>query len=445
MVSLITELSKYLIILLMAGYTYYNFRYFKMKTPEGKNRMCRKQNQLLFLIHALAFLLMYIRTENLEILKFYGMQLVFFIGYIAVYRLAYKNCSRLLLNNACVLLAIGFIMLTRLSFDKANKQFFIVAVSALATIVIPYLMKKVKTLDRIPWIYAGGGIALLLSVLLLGDIIYGAQRNLGFGSLALQPSEFVKISFVFFTAAMLSRSLDFKNIVITSVASAVHVIVLVLSKDLGSALIFFLSYISMLFVATGKYLYFLGGLMGGSGAAVLSYRLFSHVRVRVEAWKNPWADIYNKGYQISQSLFAIGTGGWFGMGLFQGMPGKIPVVEKDFIFAAISEELGGVFGLCLIFVSLGCFLQFLLIATDSKNVFYKLISFGLGCIYVIQVILTIGGTIKFIPLTGVTLPFVSYGGSSALSTFVIFSILQGIYILNQGEEGENESKKAKSK
>lgn len=445
MVNLITELSKYLIILLMAGYTYYNFRYFKMKTADGKNRMCKKQNQLLFLIHALAFLLMYLRTENLEILKFYGMQLVFFVGYLTAYRLAYKNCSRLLLNNACVLLAIGFIMLTRLSFDKANKQFLIVVLSSLATIAVPYLIKKWKGLEKLSWIYGGIGLALLLVVLLIGSTSYGAQISLSFHGFSIQPSEFVKLSFIFFAAAMLSRSLELKNIIITTAAAGLHIVILVLSKDLGSALIFFIAYISMLFVATGKYLYFFGGLLSGSAAAAIAYRLFSHVRVRVEAWKDPWADIYNKGYQISQSLFAIGTGGWFGMGLFQGMPGKIPVVEKDFIFAAISEELGGIFGLCLIFVSMGCFLQFLLISADSKKVFYKLVSFGLGCIYVIQVVLTIGGTIKFIPLTGVTLPFVSYGGSSALSTFIIFGILQGIYMLNKGEEGENESKKIKSK
>ena len=160
----------------------------------------------------------------------------------------------------------------------------------------------------------------------------------------------------------------------------------------------------MLFVATGNWFYLLAGSLGGCGASVLAYGLFVHVRTRVAAWRNPWADIDNRGYQITQSLFAIGTGGWFGMGLFQGMPYKIPVVEKDFVFAAISEELGGIFAVCVLLICLGCFLQFMMVAVRMQALFYKLIAFGLGMEYIIQVFLTVGGVIKFIPSTGVTLP-----------------------------------------
>ena len=153
---------------------------------------------------------------------------------------------------------------------------------------------------------------------------------------------------------------------------------------------------------------------------------------------NPWADIENTGYQITQSLFAIGTGGWFGMGLCQGMPQKIPVVEKDFIFSAIAEELGGIFAVCVILICLGCFLQFMLIATRMQAVFYKLIAVGLGLEYITQVFLTVGGVTKFIPSTGVTLPFVSYGGSSILSTFILFGVMQGLHILKLDDEEELE-------
>lgn len=130
------------------------------------------------------------------------------------------------------------------------------------------------------------------------------------------------------------------------------------------------------------------------------------------------------------------------MGLYQGMPEKIPVVDKDFIFAAISEELGGIYALCILFICLGCFLQFMLIAVKMQAMFYKLIAFGLGTMYITQVFLTIGGVTKFIPSTGVTLPFVSYGGSSALSTFLVFNIIQGLYILKRGEEEEDEEGEA---
>lgn len=130
------------------------------------------------------------------------------------------------------------------------------------------------------------------------------------------------------------------------------------------------------------------------------------------------------------------------MGLYQGMPEKIPVVDMDFIFAAISEELGGIYALCILFICLGCFLQFMLIAVKMQAMFYKLIAFGLGTMYITQVFLTIGGVTKFIPSTGVTLPFVSYGGSSALSTFLVFNIIQGLYILKRGEEEEDEKGEA---
>ena len=140
-----------------------------------------------------------------------------------------------------------------------------------------------------------------------------------------------------------------------------------------------------------------------------------------------------------------------GLGLYQGMPDKIPVVEQDFIFAAISEELGGMFALCLILVCVSCFLMFLNIAMQLKDSFYKLVALGLGTIYGFQVFLTIGGVTKFIPSTGVTLPLVSYGGSSMLSTLIIFGIIQGLYILREdegvshNEKGEYKSAKKKAK
>ncbi|MBQ7895872.1 MAG: FtsW/RodA/SpoVE family cell cycle protein, partial [Oscillospiraceae bacterium] len=262
----------------------------------------------------------------------------------------------------------------------------------------------------------------------------------------VQPSEFVKISFVFFVAAMFYKAAGWKQVVVTTVVAAMHVLILVLSKDLGSALIFFVTYLTMLFVATSNWLYLGAGLLSGCGATVVAYKLFSHVQVRVEAWRNPWADIDNRGYQIAQSLFAIGTGSWFGMGLYQGMPKKIPVVEKDFVFAAISEEMGAVFAMCVLLICLGCFVQFMMIAVQMKALFFKLLAFGLGIMYITQVLLTVGGATKFIPSTGVTLPFVSYGGSSILSTFIMFGVAQGLYILKRDEEEEEangNTKKAK--
>lgn len=436
MINLIVDISKYLMILLAAVYTYLNFHYFGVG-EERKKQICGRQNVMMFLLHMLAYLIIYLKTEDAGMLVFYGAQVIFFLCYIYLYRLFYRNVSRLLVNNMCMLLSVGFIMMTRLSMARAERQFMIVVISAAVTWLIPFIIDRAWQLSRIPWVYGVLGLGLLTVVCLLGTNSYGAQLSLSLGSVSFQPSEFVKISFVFFIATMFYRSVDLKNVVVTTAVAALHVLILVLSRDLGSALIFFTTYVFMLFVATSNWLYLGAGILSGSGAAVVASRLFSHVQVRVEAWINPWADIDNRGYQITQSLFAIGTGGWFGMGLYQGMPKKIPVVEKDFIFAAISEELGGIFALCVLLICLGCFLQFMMIASRMQATFFKLLAFGLGMVYIIQVFLTVGGVTKFIPSTGVTLPLVSYGGSSILSTFIIFGVIQGLYILKRNEEEED--------
>ena len=148
---------------------------------------------------------------------------------------------------------------------------------------------------------------------------------------------------------------------------------------------------------------------------------------------------YNKGgYQLAKSLFAIGTGSWFGMGLTMGMPENIPVADEDFVFSAICEEMGIIFGICIIFVCVSCYIMFLNIAMQLTESFYKLVALGLGSCYIFQTFLNIGGVVKFIPSTGVTLPLISYGGSSILSTMIMFAIIQGLYVLRTDEEKETQ-------
>ena len=444
MTNLIVEISRYLIILLILIYTYYNFRFFSFQDEEDRNYACNRQLVCMFMLHFLANLLIVLNTRSDELILFYGMQVLFFVCYLSLSRFFYKRISRLLLNNVCMLLGIGFVILTRLNPERAMRQFLIVVVSAVVTWIIPFIVDRVWQLVKLAWVYGMLGIFLLAAVCVAGNTSFGAQLSFTVGGISIQPSEFVKISFVFFAAARLYKSKKFKDVVITTVVAAIHVMILVLSRDLGSALIFFITYLFMLFVATSNWLYLGTGALSGSAAAVVAYRLFSHVRRRVDAWRDPWADIDDKGYQVTQGPFAMGTGGWFGLGLYQGLPHKIPVVEKDFIFAAISEELGAIFAICLLFICVGCFLQFMIIAMKMQAMFYKLIAFGLGIMYITQVFLTVGGVVKFIPSTGVTLPFVSYGGSSILSTFILFQIIQGLYILKRSEEEQYEKGETKS-
>ena len=187
----------------------------------------------------------------------------------------------------------------------------------------------------------------------------------------------------------------------------------------------------MIFVSSRNYLYLLLGIGGGCGASFLAFHLFTHVRTRVLAWSDPWSYIDNKGYQITQSLFAIGSGSWFGMGLYKGVPDDIPFVETDFIFSSICEEFGTVFGILLILVIISCFMMMIRISLSTQNKFYRLTAFGYAVLYIFQVFLTVGGGIKFIPLTGVTLPLISYGGSSLVSVMIMFFLLHSIHMQSQ--------------
>ena len=207
-------------------------------------------------------------------------------------------------------------------------------------------------------------------------------------------------------------------------------------------MIYFGVYVFLCYVATGRGIYLFGGIGAGTLAAKLAYMLFAHVRVRFIAWKDPWSVIEGSGYQITQSLFAIAAGSWLGKGLTQGRPNDIPIVESDFIFSAITEEFGILFAICLILIYLGVFIHFLKIAMDVRGRFYKLLAYGFSICFIFQVFLTIGGVTKFIPSTGVTLPLISYGGSSVASTLIIFAVMQGIFIIAYKEDDENEEEQA---
>ena len=438
MENLVVALSRYIIIILFTIYTLYCFTVFRNSDKKRQKRIFYKQRVIMILIHLTCYLILYLNTMDNRLLVLYLCQVAFLALIIGIYQFVYKNLSKLVLNNMLMLITISFIMLTRLDFDLAVRQYIFALAGLVVCILVPFIMDRFKYLSSIGWIYAAAGIGMLLAVQFFGSWKYGSKNWLGIGGIMIQPSEFVKILFVFCIAALLAGRKDFRNVVVVTAIAAVHVILLVVQRDLGAALIYFITYLFMLYMATAQPFYLLSGLLAGSGAAVAAYRLFDHVKVRVSAWRNPWGDIDQGGYQIAQSLFAIGTGGWFGMGLGKGLPQSIPVRESDFIFSAISEELGGVFAVCIVLVYISCFIMFINISMKMKKPFYKLVALGLSVQYLFQVFLNIGGVTKFIPSTGVTLPLISYGGSSVLSVILVFSIIQGLYVLNQDEEKRNE-------
>ena len=433
MINVIIHVSKYILAILAASYAMKCFTVFSDRHAYDRGGVYLMQNFLMFLIHFICYAIIYLMTDDIKMLYFYGAQFVLFLVTLIVFGTVYKSASRLIVNNMCYLLMVGFVILTRLDFDMAVRQFIIAVAAICISLIIPAFMLRVRMMDQWGPYLGAAGFVLIASVFVFGKSMYGATNWISIGGFSLQPSELAKVVFVFFVAAMLARDTSFKQIVITTAVSAAYVLVLVIEKDLGAAVIFFVTYLVMLFVATKQFRYSFLGLLAGSGAAVLAYHLFSHVRTRVIAWKDPWGNYNDAGYQIAQSLFAIGTGGWFGLGLFQGKPETIPVVVSDFVFSAISEELGAIFAIALILVYLSCFMMFINISLQLVKPFYKLVAMGLSTAYGIQLFLCIGGVIKFIPHTGVTMPLISYGGSSILSTIIIFAVIQGLYLLRQRE------------
>ena len=426
MSNLIIHFSKYMVILIIILYTLYSFLVFTYDEERRQRSLYAKQNVLTILFHFICFFVLYLEDPSKEMIIFYGLQVVFFLSAIILYTTLYPRIARVLLNHMLMLLAIGLIMITRLRFNQGIRQFVFMCAALIVSLVVPVIIRKVRSLADLKILYGGVGIISLMAVLVAGGISNGAKLGFSLGPINIQPSEFVKLLFVFFVAASLYREHDFRNVCITTAVAALHVLILVISKS-------------------GKALYPIAGLFAGSLAAIAAYHLFSHVRDRVIAWKDPLGNYDPQGYQVAQSLFAIGTGGWFGMGLGQGMPETIPVATSDFIFSALCEELGVFFGLCLILICLSCYIMFLNVAMKFRSVFYKLIALGLGTCYIAQTFLNIGGVIKFIPSTGVTLPLVSYGGSSLISTMVMFAIVQGLYLLREDEEKIIEKKRQRSR
>ena len=445
LMTLALQTAKYLMIVLMVIYTFQSFAVFARTGAQAKDMVFLRQDVCIFILHFLAFFVLFLKTMDMQLIIFYAEQCLYLAFALLLWRNLYPRASRLLINNMCLLLTIGMIMITRLSYDWSVKQFTIICAGSAIALVIPVIIRKLSFITRMTWAYVFVGIGVLLLVLVAARVTNGAKLALTVGGFAFQPSEFIKIVFVFAVAGLLSGAAgDMRRIIVATVLAAVHVLILVISTDLGSALIFFVTYLVMLYVATRNPFLVSAGLISGAAAAVAAWFLFGHVRVRVSVWLDPFADYANTGYQISQALFAIAAGGWFGTGLYDGSPTAIPYVAQDCMFAAISEELGAVFAICLILICLSCFIMFINIAMKLTNRFYRLVALGLGTTYAMQVFLTIGGTTKLIPLTGVTLPLVSYGGSSVLSTLIMFAIVQGLYMLRVDEEKENEKERERT-
>lgn len=435
--------SKYFIVLFLYAFLACGIYALRYDRVQEQAIVANVQCVCLFLTQFSAYLTIIIRTQRMEYLLLYAFLQILTLALPVFATLLYPGVSRILLNHMCMLLSAGMIILTRLELDKAVRQLIIAAASFVIGLFIPWIIRRCSFLKKLGWLYMAIGLAAILAVLILGQITNGSKLSYTIAGITFQPSEPVKILYVLFLASLLGRDTSFLRILLTGIGAAAHVLILVFSKDLGSALIYFVVYVFMITVAAHQAGYLLAGAAAGAAASAAAYRLFSHVQVRFQAWKDPWSVIDGQGYQITQSLFAMSRGGLFGLGIGKGTPNDIPYVETDFIFAAVVEELGLLFGIGIVLAGILLFLQLMRLAFALKDGFYKNLVTGFGTLYLFQIFLTVGGGTKFIPLTGVTLPFISYGGSSIMTTILMFFIVQGIFVMRYDEEMRIEKQKRK--
>ena len=289
-----------------------------------------------------------------------------------------------------------------------------------------------------PWL-----MALCLAVLaspylpVIGVYKYGARNWISLGGFSVQPSEFMKPVLILCLASGFSQRPRFVKCLPSIAFAAACCGILLAEKDLGAVLLYFLTTVAMYYVATSNAFISLAGLGMGAAAAVLAYRALPYVQGRVAIWKNPWSDPENLGYQLVHALIAIGSGGLFGMGLGLGMPRNIPLYHSDFIFAAITEEFGLIFAVGLLAVYVLIIMRGLIVAFNARTSFHSLTAFGLVIMLGLQTMLIAGGNTKLLPLSGVTLPLVCYGGSSLVSTFFSMGLLLGLSSMNAEDEARD--------
>ena len=443
---IIVQVSKYLICALMLLYVAESLLALSKGPGAERNAVCLRMRIWMLLIGALMFAQIIANTGKLSYLLFFLVIAAIIILTPVLYGVLFPGYEPIMITHMCMFLMIGMTVILRVKTAKATRQMLIVIVSLLIGMMIVYILSKWRiSLSSLKYVYLVIGLGAILAVLLIGATTYGSRLSITVFGLTFQPSEFVKLLFVLYIASALYHVHELKQVLLTALCAAAHVLILVFSKDLGSALIYFVVYIVMLYAATGKARWPVLGLLLMVIASVIAYRLFGHVRTRVDIFLDPWSTIDSTGYQITQSLFAIAGGGFFGMGLFGGIPQSIPFVEEDVIFAAIAEELGVVFALLMLAICVSFFLNFMSEAYYATNRWKQLVFLGIGMTYLFQVFLTVGGGTKFIPLTGVTLPLVSYGGSSVLSTIISIAFCEGLILRSDDEPYEYDHSKDKNR
>ncbi|MCL2838083.1 MAG: FtsW/RodA/SpoVE family cell cycle protein [Oscillospiraceae bacterium] len=403
---------------------------------------------MLVLANILAFglLFMFGMSQLEAIYIIFGTLALFIIMYSLI--LYFKLGDKYIMLISAMLVTFGIIMLTRIDPHFASLQIGWVAISIGGFFGAYFIYKAVKIWKNIWWVYIAATIVLFIITMIFGIEINGARRWIRIGNFTMQPLELMRIMLVMFLACYYSGHFKsnlsripgigkFLNKIPAKYYAMLGVYVfigsLIMQREWGTSLLLFGIYMLMIFVfePDWKLLALNAGI--AVAGAMLGYMNLFHIQTRFAAWVDPWADVARGGFQITQSLFAISAGGYFGTGIGNGAPTHIPEVHSDFIFAAICEELGIFGGVAVILLFFLLCYRCFKIAIQTKDTFNKAVAFGIAAGYGLQTFIIIGGVINFIPLTGITLPFVSYGGSSMVVSFAALGIVQAISSGNSRE------------
>lgn len=396
-----------------------------------KNEIRKKSpRNLLLIFEVLALFLLFVgQGENIDrgtLATAIGLVLIIYISNFILSKVSTGDNYIFLIVT--MLISIGAIMIYRIDATLGYKQLIWISLGIILFYMTYFIMKYLKQLEDWSYIYLGLSYLLFLLTFILGSRRGGAINWIDIKGFTFQPAEITKLLLIFILSAYYSKQSKWKEIKYSSyyLMGIVYsfILLLFMQRDLGTALVFYMVFIAIQFIyeEDRKLILYNIGLFTVAGTA--GYFIFDHVKIRFQSWLNPWKYIESQGYQITQSLFAIAEGGFFGKGLGLGRPDFIPVVYTDFIFSAICEEMGVFTGIGVIMLFMILVYRGVKIAISQENIFYRILALGVSVLFGAQSFIILGGVLKMIPLTGLTLPFVSYGGSSLISSFIGLGILQ---------------------
>lgn len=365
---------------------------------------------------------------------------LFVLGNVALRQFA-PRADPVLLPIAGLLNGVGYVVIVRLNHKLAALQAIWSLLGMAAFIGTIVVIRRVRELERYRYLLGFGGVGLLLLPLLpgIGRTVNGSRVWVHVGPLNFQPGEIAKVALLCFGASYLAEKgvvlaqgdrrfgpiplPDLRALGPVALAWALSIVIMIAGHELGMGLLYFALFITMLVVATGRRRYLAAGGVLFAIAVFFAYKTSKVLHERITVWLDPWKTAQSSGYQIVQSMFAFGAGGVSGTGLALGSPTRIPEVQTDFIFAAIGEELGFVGTVTILLGYLLIVGVGLRIAVRAEQPFDKLIAVGASAIFALQTFIIVGGVTRLLPLTGITLPFISYGGSSLLTNYVLLALL----------------------